>query len=79
MTPTPMRQSTLILLVGLAIFGALVFPNIVSALTQPNFFEEEFTTETGETYECIIYSDYQAGGIDCAIENATPSTAPTDK
>lgn len=69
-TPAPqaMRQSTLVLIMGVMIFGALILPTLMNLLTMPKTFEKEVVLKDGTKIECVVFTDYEAGGIDCFLQ-----------
>lgn len=71
--PHPMKQSTLVLLVVLAILVTMLIPRFLSGSGEIR--EEQFTTTDGQVLNCIVYTEVSgSGGLDCFLEEETPET-----
>lgn len=73
----PMKQSTLIMVVLVAILVTIAIPKLFSG--NGNIREEEFITSDGKVLNCVIYSEANgAGGMDCFLDGNPLPSAPTD-
>jgi len=71
----PMKQSTLVLLVAIAIFLTIAIPKLFTG--GGSIREEEFVMGDGQMLNCVIYSEANgAGGMDCLLDGA-PLPNPT--
>lgn len=62
-----MKQSTLVLLVVIAILLTVLVPKLFAG--HGNIREEQFTTGDGQLLNCVIYSESNgAGGMDCFLD-----------
>lgn len=72
-----MKQSTLVLVVVVAIFATMLIPKFFSG--HGAIREEQFTTNDGEVFNCIVYSETNgSGGLDCFLEEEQVSEALKD-
>lgn len=73
----PMKQSTLVLLVLMAILVTVGLPKLFSG--SGNIREEEFITSDGQVLNCVIYSEANgAGGMDCFLDGNPLPNVPED-
>lgn len=72
-----MKQSTLVLVVVVAILLAVGLPKLFSG--HGSIREEQFTTSDGQLLNCVIYSETNgAGGMDCFLDGAPLTNANLD-
>lgn len=65
--PHPLKQSTLVLVIVFAILLTMLIPQFFAG--EGDIREEQFTTNDGQTYNCIVYSESNgSGGLDCFSE-----------
>lgn len=73
----PMKQSTLVLLIVLAILLTIGLPKLFSG--HGTIREEQFTMNNGETLNCVIYSESNgSGGMDCFVDGDLLPTKDKD-
>lgn len=71
--PHPMKQSTLVLLVVVAILVTMLIPKLLSGHGEIR--EEQFVTNEGQVLNCIVYSETNgSGGLDCFLEEDIPES-----
>lgn len=72
-----MKQSTLVLVVVIAILLAVGLPKLFSG--HGTIREEQFTTSDGEILNCVIYSEANgAGGMDCFLDGEPLPNSPAE-